>query len=140
MGTALLLRQVRAAKGLQGMLHSKCAQPRPNSRHIRVPLQHKVRLKLAMPWEHKSGMLHQASAPGWVQGLGSGFLKHCRKPLMQNARQELLLGNLALVLGLLDSKSQPPASTPGRSVCCSSQPPYNSPLLYHRADSKVGLY
>ena len=52
MGTALLLRQVRAAKGLQGMLHTTCAQPQPNSNHIRTPLQHKVRLKLSVPLVH----------------------------------------------------------------------------------------
>ena len=52
---------------------------------------------------------------------------------MQSARRVLLLGSLALVIGLLDSKSLPQASTPGRNVCCSLQPPYNSPLLLDRA-------
>ena len=53
MDTALLLRQVRAAKGSQGMLHSSCAQPWTNSNHIWEPLQHKVRLELLMPLVHK---------------------------------------------------------------------------------------
>lgn len=48
MGTALLLRQARAAKGLQGMLHSNHAPPKTNSNHIRVPPQHKVRLKMPL--------------------------------------------------------------------------------------------
>ena len=58
---------------------------------------------------------------------------------MQSARQELLLGTLALLLGLLDSRSLPKASTPGRNVCHSSQPLCNSPLLHHRAHSDVKL-
>ena len=53
MGTALLLRQVRAAKGSRVMLHDSCAPPRPTSNRIRVPLQHKVRLTLLMPLVHK---------------------------------------------------------------------------------------
>ena len=67
-------------------------------------------------------MLCRVSAHGCVQGLGNGFLKHCREPLMQSARQEPLLGTLALVLGLLDSISLPKASRPGRNACRCSQP------------------
>ena len=54
---------------------------------------------------------------------------------MQSARQDLLLGTLALVLGLLASTSLPQAGKPGRNICRSLQPPYNSPLLLHRARS-----
>ena len=70
MGTALLLRQVRAAKGSHGMLHTSRAQPYPLSNYIRVPLQHKVCLKLTISWVHKVVCCVTSVLLGGCRGLG----------------------------------------------------------------------